>query len=529
MVYNIESNDIGYAVDINTAAHNNFNGYLTGNETTVGAGLSVDISAGDVLYQTNPVTLAGGNVVLDAADVSYPRLDLIVYNGTIYTKITGTPSTNPKTPSYDVQANLVLARVYVPANAVVVLAGDIKDLRVLGGGTGGGGSGGGLAKFEQAFTAQTSVVVNHFLNDLEVLVQVVDASNVTIPASTITSITRDTVNRVTVVFSGSTTGKIIVSGGQFAGTGGNGLVSYAQAFTAQTSVVVTHNLADLNPLVQVIDNTSTIIIPNSIVLNTSNQLTVNFTSATTGTVNVQGGVAGVSTSETIPPAGTQGRILYDNGSNWVNLNPGTSGQVLQTGGSSENPSWTAVDNKKAKNLKEQISLAVTDVSAAATITLANTNEVTLFNDGSNPVYVDFDGTSTVDKFTIPAGQNITLTNFDSTSISAICDTGLTSTLKLLLFDKANNHGGKTNYEILKISATDISSLVSFSDTTSFKDIIIINEGSNNAYIDYDTVAATSNLKLAPGKTIIVENADFDDISAICDSTLTTTLKVLAIY
>ena len=35
----------------------------------------------------------------------------------------------------------------------------------------------------------------------------------------------------------------------------------------------------------------------------------------------------------------QGSILYYNGSNWVQLPPGTSGQVLQTNGAAANPSW----------------------------------------------------------------------------------------------------------------------------------------------------------------------------------------------
>lgn len=39
---------------------------------------------------------------------------------------------------------------------------------------------------------------------------------------------------------------------------------------------------------------------------------------------------------------TQGQILYRNASAWVPLNPGTSGQVLQSGGAGANPSWTTV-------------------------------------------------------------------------------------------------------------------------------------------------------------------------------------------
>jgi len=39
-------------------------------------------------------------------------------------------------------------------------------------------------------------------------------------------------------------------------------------------------------------------------------------------------------------SGTQGNILYHNGTTYVNLPPGTSGQILQTAGGAGNPSWT---------------------------------------------------------------------------------------------------------------------------------------------------------------------------------------------
>lgn len=41
----------------------------------------------------------------------------------------------------------------------------------------------------------------------------------------------------------------------------------------------------------------------------------------------------------LPASPAQGDIVYYNGSAWVNLAPGTAGQVLQTGGTGANPSW----------------------------------------------------------------------------------------------------------------------------------------------------------------------------------------------
>ena len=45
----------------------------------------------------------------------------------------------------------------------------------------------------------------------------------------------------------------------------------------------------------------------------------------------------------------QGDILYYNGTDWVRLGAGTSGQVLQTGGTGANPSW--VDSSGGKILQ----------------------------------------------------------------------------------------------------------------------------------------------------------------------------------
>ena len=44
----------------------------------------------------------------------------------------------------------------------------------------------------------------------------------------------------------------------------------------------------------------------------------------------------------------QGDILYYNGTDWVRLGAGTSGQVLQTGGTGANPSWTTVSSDFTK-------------------------------------------------------------------------------------------------------------------------------------------------------------------------------------
>ena len=82
------------------------------------------------------------------------------------------------------------------------------------------------------------------------------------------------------------------------GSGGSGAVStvsvFRQEFTAQTHVVVTHGLDDYFPVVQVYDNNNEQITPDKIDITGDDVVTVDFNSATTGTIVVMGGKAGVS-------------------------------------------------------------------------------------------------------------------------------------------------------------------------------------------------------------------------------------------
>lgn len=47
-------------------------------------------------------------------------------------------------------------------------------------------------------------------------------------------------------------------------------------------------------------------------------------------------------SDVVVTSGAQGDILYNNGTNWVNLAPGTSGYFLKTQGAAANPTWAEV-------------------------------------------------------------------------------------------------------------------------------------------------------------------------------------------
>lgn len=70
-------------------------------------------------------------------------------------------------------------------------------------------------------------------------------------------------------------------------------------------------------------------------------------------------------------ASTQGDILYRNGTIWTALPPGTSGQVLSTGGTAANPSWTTVSGTgTVTNVATNNGLAGGPITSSGTIGLA---------------------------------------------------------------------------------------------------------------------------------------------------------------
>lgn len=92
--------------------------------------------------------------------------------------------------------------------------------------------------------------------------------------------------------------------------------------------------------------------------------------ATYWNVMAQAGTDGTDVGTTLT---TQGDILYRDGSGLQRLGAGTSGQVLQTGGSSANPSWGTVSS-------DYVKLAQTTITSS-------TAEV-VFQNGSNGVVID---------------------------------------------------------------------------------------------------------------------------------------------
>lgn len=101
---------------------------------------------------------------------------------------------------------------------------------------------------------------------------------------------------------------------------------------------------------------------------TSGQVTLTATPvAGTNTVTLPASTGTALVSATSTPA--QGDINYFNGTNWVSLPAGTSGQVLRTNGAAANPSWqsigwVAVNKTTASN---SASIDVTNLGAYSAI------------------------------------------------------------------------------------------------------------------------------------------------------------------
>jgi hypothetical protein len=88
---------------------------------------------------------------------------------------------------------------------------------------------------------------------------------------------------------------------------------------------------------------------------------------------------------------TQGDILYRDGSGLQRLGAGTSGQVLQTGGTGANPSWINAPSGVVKNIVYAYDTTQRSTTSGSAVTAGNTLGVTLTPaSASSLVYVSFD-------------------------------------------------------------------------------------------------------------------------------------------
>ena len=140
-------------------------------------------------------------------------------------------------------------------------------------------AGASAPNYSQAFTAQTSVSMNHNLGTSNVVVECYDAANLQVSYATFTV---TDLNNVTVTFFTPQTGRCVVNG-----FGGQAVSRFATAFTAQTSVAITaatHNLGtgDLRVTCYDAGSPKTRIEPDRVQIDAANNVTITFFTAQSG-------------------------------------------------------------------------------------------------------------------------------------------------------------------------------------------------------------------------------------------------------
>lgn len=116
-----------------------------------------------------------------------------------------------------------------------------------------------------------------------------------------------------------------------------------------------------------------------------------------GIIQLAGDLQGTATSPQVKDltmsGEVQGAVLYFDGSNWVVLSPGTSGDVLTTGGASANPYWTT---NVAGGLTIQNGTATLNFGSApgsSTATVNVTGQATITTSSIIRVWIQGDSTS----------------------------------------------------------------------------------------------------------------------------------------
>lgn len=95
----------------------NQNGVITGGQVTWISGLTFYVSPASYVINGVLYNSAGGNITLNAADPTSPRIDLIALDSTGAIKITGTPAPDPQKPQVEPSVQLELTSVLVNAGA----------------------------------------------------------------------------------------------------------------------------------------------------------------------------------------------------------------------------------------------------------------------------------------------------------------------------------------------------------------------------------------------------------------------------
>lgn len=143
----------------------------------------------------------------------------------------------------------------------------------------------------------------------------------------------------------------------------------------------------------------------------------------------------------------QGQVIYHNGTNWVNLAVGTSGQFLQTKGAAANPAWATALSAVAQGYTTKL---INDASTAQTIAhgLGVTPLVVFFTwnwQNANAI----GGTTGQGSFTA-GSQSSSWDAVDATSSNNQGGHSTTNAIKLI---EANTSGGQAG--VVSVDGTNI--------------------------------------------------------------------------
>lgn len=208
----------------------------------------------------------------------------------------------------------------------------------------------------------------------------------------------------------------------------------------------------------------------------------------------------------------QGDVLYFNGSNWVNLAPGVSGQFLQTQGAAANPIWAAAGGgsttlQQAFDNGQTITIADGDNQTLAITNNDNTNDTTTLDLDQNNggIVIDLDHTSgdalTTKSVTIDSGNN-GLGAVSAVEIVAVSDG---STCDALVINSTGGGGLGTGIDIT----------VSGSTTAGVQ--AVVSGGSVNTGLDI-TATGGSNTGIGADITSTANSASDVSIGLKVDST-----------